>query len=238
MARRTACPQRLHAESRPRMAYSSGDSAPSDNDPRMTLLRRPRTSPASRDAAHVRIWCRSPSGPRSRPVRSRWLPISCGRPGNRSRQRAGTPSGAGRRHAVQRSDGFGSPQGSAPYRPQERVDLAFTFPALEPPEAPKHVSADTVEDQQQQPIDRNFVSIARITTRWHQTCACARSIRAISSRARRSSNDGLSMRTFKEGSPTPARTCSQQPTRAISALHARCGHPGMCLSERRIEGAI
>src|SRR3954470_1584740 len=43
--------------------------------------------------------------------------------------------------------------------PQERVDLAFTFPALEPPEAPKHVSADTVEEQQQQPIDRIFVSI-------------------------------------------------------------------------------
>src|SRR6185369_12411288 len=38
MAERGACPQRFHAESRPRMAYSSGDSAPSDNGLRMTLL--------------------------------------------------------------------------------------------------------------------------------------------------------------------------------------------------------
>src|SRR3954468_3573563 len=43
--------------------------------------------------------------------------------------------------------------------PQERVDLAFTYPALEPPEAQKHVSVDTV-DEQPQPIDRIFVSIA------------------------------------------------------------------------------
>src|SRR5689334_1198317 len=40
--------------------------------------------------------------------------------------------------------------------PQERVDLAFTYPSLEPPEAQKHVSADTVEEQPQ-PIDRVFV---------------------------------------------------------------------------------
>ena len=42
--------------------------------------------------------------------------------------------------------------------PQERVDLGYTFPALMPPEAPKHVSADTVEEQPQ-PIDRIFLSI-------------------------------------------------------------------------------
>ena len=27
--------------------------------------------------------------------------------------------------------------------PQERIDLSFAYPSLEPPEAPKHVSADT-----------------------------------------------------------------------------------------------
>ena len=43
--------------------------------------------------------------------------------------------------------------------PQERVDLSFLFPSLEPPEAPKHVSADTVEEKVQ-PIDRIFVSIS------------------------------------------------------------------------------
>ena len=43
--------------------------------------------------------------------------------------------------------------------PQERVDLSFTFPALEAPETPKHVSADTVEESIQ-PIDRIFLSIS------------------------------------------------------------------------------
>ena len=43
--------------------------------------------------------------------------------------------------------------------PQERVDLSFVFPSLEAPEAPKHVSADTVEDAMQ-PIDRIFLSIS------------------------------------------------------------------------------
>ena len=43
--------------------------------------------------------------------------------------------------------------------PQERVDLNFLFPSLQPPDAPKHVSADTVEEKVQ-PIDRIFVSIS------------------------------------------------------------------------------
>src|SRR5256714_15191527 len=43
--------------------------------------------------------------------------------------------------------------------PQERVDLSFAFPSLEPPDAPKHVSADTIEEKVQ-PIDRIFVSIS------------------------------------------------------------------------------
>src|ERR1700716_2599425 len=37
--------------------------------------------------------------------------------------------------------------------PQEPVDLSFTFPSLEPPETPKHISADTLEEKPQ-PIDR------------------------------------------------------------------------------------
>ena len=43
--------------------------------------------------------------------------------------------------------------------PQERIDLGFIYPSLEPPEAPKHVSADTVEATVE-PIDRIFLSIA------------------------------------------------------------------------------
>src|ERR1700743_2403334 len=43
--------------------------------------------------------------------------------------------------------------------PQERVDLSFSFPSLEAPEAQKRVRADSVEDALQ-PIDRIFLSIA------------------------------------------------------------------------------
>src|SRR5882757_503392 len=44
--------------------------------------------------------------------------------------------------------------------PQERVDLSFVFPSLEAPDAPRHVSADMVEEGTQQPIDRIFLSIS------------------------------------------------------------------------------
>src|SRR5579859_4615412 len=43
--------------------------------------------------------------------------------------------------------------------PQERIDLSFSYPSLDPPEAPKHVSADEIEELTQ-PIDRIFLSIA------------------------------------------------------------------------------
>ena len=58
--------------------------------------------------------------------------------------------------------------------PQERVDLSFTFPSLEAPEAPKHVSADTVEDAIQ-PIDRIFLSISA----HHDTLAPDTRVRTI-----------------------------------------------------------
>src|SRR4029077_17491259 len=43
--------------------------------------------------------------------------------------------------------------------PQERIDLSFIFPSLEPPDAPRRVSARNLEDAMQ-PVDRIFVSIA------------------------------------------------------------------------------
>ncbi len=58
--------------------------------------------------------------------------------------------------------------------PQERVDLSFAFPSLEPPDAPKHVSADTVEEAMQ-PIDRIFLSIAA----HHDTLAPDARVRTI-----------------------------------------------------------
>lgn len=121
--------------------------------------------------------------------------------------------------------------------PQERVDLAFTYPALEPPEAPKHVSSDTVEEQPQ-PIDRVFVSIAA----HRDTLAPDMRVRTIYPRyleqASTQLEDGLSMRAFKDGSPYAGEDMFAG---SSPALIARCTRdaatPGMCLSERRIEGA-
>lgn len=121
--------------------------------------------------------------------------------------------------------------------PQERVDLSFVFPSLEAPAAPKHVSADTVEDAVQ-PIDRIFLSISA----HHDTLAPDTRVRTIYPRyleqASSSGHDGLTMRAFRDGTPYSHEDMffANSPS-----LNARCTRdaatPGMCLSERRIDGA-
>ena len=121
--------------------------------------------------------------------------------------------------------------------PQERVDLAFVFPSLEPPEAPKHVSADTAEEQPQ-PIERIFVSIAA----HRDTLAPDMRVRTIYPRyleqASAPVDNGLTMRAFQEGSPYSGEDMF---TAGNPAMSARCSRdaatPGMCLTERRVEGA-
>jgi hypothetical protein len=120
--------------------------------------------------------------------------------------------------------------------PQERVDLSFLYPSLEAPEAPKHYSADTIEDKVQ-PIDRIFVSIAA----HHGALAPEMLAQTIYPRYlddAATTDDGLTTRAFRNGSPYGGEDLF---TASEPALTARCtrdaGTPGMCLSERRIEGA-
>jgi len=121
--------------------------------------------------------------------------------------------------------------------PQERVDLSFTFPSLEAPEAPKHVSADTVEEKVQ-PIDRIFLSISA----HNDTLAPDTRVRTIYPRylepAATPVDDGLTMRAFRDGSPYANEDLFAA---AAPSLNARCTRdgvtPGMCLSERRVDGA-
>ncbi|HEX9469097.1 MAG TPA: hypothetical protein VF957_06115 [Bradyrhizobium sp.] len=121
--------------------------------------------------------------------------------------------------------------------PQERVDLAFVYPSLEAPEAPKHVSADTVEEAIQ-PIDRIFLSIAA----HHDTLAPEIRVRTIYPRyleqASTPQQDGLTLRAFRDGSPYSGEDLFSA---NAPDLNARCTRdaatPGMCLSERRIEDA-
>ena len=183
------------------MAYSSGDSDLSDNASRMTLLstaqhfaRASRRNPrcASRSdrrrgaltAAAIALvayllWPTWGTDPAHGPER---LPVSVG----------GTlfnvPTAAIRRK-IQRHSG-----------PQERVDLAFTFPRWSRRKR-RSMSAPTRSTNSRSRSTASSSRSRRIATRWRPTCACARSIRAISSRASTQVEDGLTLRAFKDGSP-------------------------------------
>jgi hypothetical protein len=122
--------------------------------------------------------------------------------------------------------------------PQERIDLSFTFPELEAPEAAKHVSADTVEETAIQPIDRIFLSISA----HHDTLAPDTRVRTIYPRyleqASLPAQDGLTVRAFRDGTPYSNEDMFFATTPNFNARCTRdAATPGMCLSERRIEGA-
>lgn len=121
--------------------------------------------------------------------------------------------------------------------PQERVDLAFTYPALEAPGAQKHVSAGSV-DEAMQPPDRLFLSIAAhhdaLAPDIRQRTIYPRYLEPFSLPAQ----DGLTVRAFRDGSPygNEDLVFARAPN-----LIARCSRdgatPGTCLSELRVEGA-
>lgn len=121
--------------------------------------------------------------------------------------------------------------------PAERVDLNFSFPSLEPPQPQKHVSADDV-DEKAQPIDRIFLSI----TAHHDTLAPDMRVRTIYPRyleqGSTPDDDGLTARAFRDGSPYGGEDLflANAPT-FIARCTRDAATPGMCLSERRIEGA-
>src|SRR6266581_9594043 len=125
--------------------------------------------------------------------------------------------------------------------PQERIDLSFAFPSLEPPELPKHVSADAIEETIQ-PIDRIFLSIAA----HHDTLAPDARIRTIypryleqtSSIGRELGQDGLTIRAFRDGTPYSNEDLFLASAPNFSARCTRdASTSGMCLSDRRIDGA-
>src|SRR6201996_9024971 len=122
--------------------------------------------------------------------------------------------------------------------PQERVDLNFDFPSLAVPEGPKHVSVDTVEDASMQPIDRIFLSISA----HHDAMAPEVRMNTIYPRyleqTASAAQDGLAMRAFRDGTPYSGEDLFFANEPKLSARCTRDGAtPGMCLSERRIDGA-
>ena len=120
---------------------------------------------------------------------------------------------------------------------QERVDLGFSFPSLEPPEPPKHVSAANLEVTAQ-PIDRIFLSIAA----HHDSLAPDMRFRTIYPRyleqASATVEDGLTRHAFRDGSPYGNEDLFSATAPDITARCTRdTATPGMCLSERRLDGA-
>ena len=122
--------------------------------------------------------------------------------------------------------------------PQEEIDLSFAFPSLEPAsDAMKDFIADPV-DEASQPIDRIFLSISA----HHDTLAPDTRLRTIYPRyldqAPLSPQDGLTMRPFRDGTPYSGEDLF---VADMPKLDARCTRdaaiPGMCLDERRVEGA-
>jgi hypothetical protein len=122
--------------------------------------------------------------------------------------------------------------------PQERVDLDFTYPSLDPPAAPKHVSADTIERSAFQPIDRIFLSIAA----HHDALAPDIRLRTIYPRYLETtstpSEDALTMRAFRDDTPYAGEDLFVANAPPLTARCTRDGAtPGMCLSEQRMDGA-
>ena len=122
--------------------------------------------------------------------------------------------------------------------PQERVDLNYVFPSLEVPEGPRHVSADTVVEDSMQPIDRIFLSISA----HHDAMAPELRISTIYPRyleqTATPAQDGLTLRAFRDGTPYSGEDLFFADTPKLTARCTRDGAtPGMCLSERRIDGA-
>jgi hypothetical protein len=121
--------------------------------------------------------------------------------------------------------------------PQERIDLDFLYPSLGPPGTPRHVTADTVEDAMQ-PIDRIFLSIAA----HHDALAPELRVSTIYPRyldqAVTSPDGELTMRMFRTDTPYGSEDLFAATSPALTARCTRdAATPGMCLSERRVDGA-
>lgn len=121
--------------------------------------------------------------------------------------------------------------------PQERVDLNFAYPSLDAPEARPHVSAESADDIKPQ-IDRIFLSIAA----HHDALAPDERMRTIYPRYLDSNPariaDGLSTRPFRDNTPYEHEDLVYSSSPAMVARCTRdAATPGMCISERRIDGA-
>ena len=121
--------------------------------------------------------------------------------------------------------------------PQERIDLDFLYPSLQPPGPPKRVTANTV-DEAMQPIDRIFLSIAAHNDELAPDARFNTIYPRYLEQTAPTEEDGLTMRKFRADTPYGSEDLFSA---TDPGLNARCTRdaatPGMCISERRIGGA-
>lgn len=120
--------------------------------------------------------------------------------------------------------------------PQERVDLSYLYPSLQATDVPRHVSVEAF-DEAPQPIDRIFLSISA----HHDVMAPETRLLTIYPRYSdqvMAPQDGLTTRPFRDATPYSNEDLFVGDGPALVARCTRDGKtPGMCLSERRIQGA-
>jgi hypothetical protein len=130
----------------------------------------------------------------------------------------------------------------------DRVDLAYLWPSLEPPDparkpmAPSPAPAIDGAPLSTHPQERIFVTIASAG----DTIAPIERVRTIYPRylekAAAAGPDGLAVLPFREGSPYQGEDLIYDPQRPENFI-VRCTRngagspPGVCLSDRRIDGA-
>ena len=176
-------------KTRPRMAYSTGDFDATFAISTMTVfsLRPPRCTRLAQEQSPA---ADRAGGHRSAPARSRivayllwptWSTENAGAPDRLPVSIGGTlfnvPTAA-IRMKIQRHSG-----------PQERIDLNFSFPRWSR-RSRRSMSAPTRSTRRRSRSTASSCRSPPITIRSRRTCACARSIRAISSRPRRPARTG------------------------------------------------
>lgn len=121
--------------------------------------------------------------------------------------------------------------------PQERVDLFFVYPSLEPPEPPKHVTAATATADPQS-LERIFVSIiahhGSTPPKDFISTIYPRYLEADASTVQ----DILMVQAFRDGTPYAGEDLYLADGADFAARCTRDGEtPGMCMSVRRVGDA-
>lgn len=122
---------------------------------------------------------------------------------------------------------------------QERLDLAFLWPSLNPPEQEQKPALG----EEAPPIDRLFVTIAAQSIAMSPTDRVRSIYPRYLAEMQHDGPDGLKMMSFKDGTPYQGDDLFFDQSAGKLGFVVRCsratpaGAPGMCLYDRRIDGA-